>query len=79
MSEDEIHCIWEDKYKAVAESTEVDYVPYMFVSIEKEIPWCAGYAVGYMLVQNYLELTKKSVVEILELKPEVMLKQLMKL
>ena len=79
MSEDEIHCIWENKYKTVAESTEVDYVSYMFGSIEKEIPWCAGYAVGYMLVQNYLEITKKSVVEIVELKPEVMLKQLMKL
>lgn len=79
MSEEEIHCIWENKYKAVAESTEVDYVSYMFGSIENEIPWCAGYAVGYMLVQNYLGITKKSVVEILELKPEVMLKQLMKL
>lgn len=79
MSEDEIQCIWEDKYKAVAESTEVDYVSYMFGSVENEIPWCAGYAVGYMLVQNYLGITKKSVVEILEIKPEVMLKQLMKL
>jgi len=79
MSEDEIHCIWENKYKAVAESTEVDYVSYMFGSIENEIPWCAGYAVGYMLVQRYLGITKKSVVEILEHKPEVMLKDMMKL
>lgn len=79
MSENEIHCIWENKYKAIAESTEVDYVSYMFGSIENEIPWCAGYAVGYMLVQNYLGITKKSVAEILELKPEVMLKQLMRL
>ena len=79
MSDDEILCIWENKYKAVAESTEVDYVSYMFGSIENEIPWCAGYAVGYMLVQRYLGITKKSVVEILEHKPEVMLKDMMKL
>lgn len=75
MSEDEIHNLWENKYKLVSDSTDVDYVSYMFGSAKEEIPWCAGYAVGYRIVQNYLRDTQKSVVDILELKPELLLKR----
>lgn len=77
MSEAEICDIWEKKYKDIAESTEADYVSYMFGNEEMGIPWCAGYAVGYMLVQKYLQCTGKSIITILEVKPEQLLKQLM--
>ena len=76
MSEEEVSFIWDNKYKTIVESTEVDYVSYMFGNEELEIPWCAGYAVGYMLVQKYLSIAKKSVIDILELKPEFLLEQL---
>jgi uncharacterized protein YjaZ len=45
----------------------------MFGNEEQNIPWCAGYAVGYRFVQNYLAMSGKNVVEILETKPEVLL------
>lgn len=73
MPEEAVRSIWEEKYKAVAESTEVDYASYMFGNSEMGIPWCAGYAVGYMLVQDYLKATNKTVCEILEVKPEQVL------
>ena len=45
----------------------------MFGNEKQNIPWCAGYAVGYRLVQNYLAMSEKNVIEILETKPEVLL------
>lgn len=76
MTEDECNAIWERTYKALAEKTDVDYALYMFGSEEKDIPWCAGYAVGYMLVQKYLRLTHQSTADILTLKPVDLLKEL---
>lgn len=58
------------KHQPIAGSTEVDYASYMFGNEELGIPWCAGYAVGYMLAQKYLRSKNKSVLNILELKPE---------
>lgn len=76
LSKEELIDIWEKKYKEIVTDTEVDYVSYMFGNEETEIPWCAGYAVGYMLVQKYLQITGQSVKEILELKPELLLQKL---
>lgn len=44
----------------------------MFGDESDHIPWCAGYAVGYWVVQNYL---KKgiSLVRLVEVKPEDMI------
>ena len=73
LSEEEIHCLWEERYYEIVNSTDVDYVSYMFGNEERNIPWCAGYAVGYRLVQNYLTMTGKTIVEIIEIKPKVLL------
>ena len=70
MMEEEIISIWEKKYRQVVEKTDVDYASYMFGNEEMGIPWCAGYAVGYMLVQKYLRAANRSVADVLELKPE---------
>lgn len=45
----------------------------MFGTEEEEIPWCAGYAVGYSLVQKYLDKEHKNIVDILKIKPEEIL------
>lgn len=73
MAEKEIDALWKSRYKTIAMSTDVDYSAYMFGNDEMGIPWCAGYAVGYMIVHKYLALTGKRVSEILEVKPESML------
>ena len=73
LSEDEITCLWKERYSKIVNSTEVDYTTYMFGNEKQNIPWCAGYAVGYRLVQNYLAMSEKNVIEILETKPEILL------
>lgn len=78
MQKEQIDKLWEKTYHEIVLNTDVDYVSYMFGNEEKEIPWCAGYATGFMLVQKYLRLTGKTVVEILEIKPEIMLKEIEK-
>ena len=46
------------------------------MEIQIIIPWCAGYAIGYMLVQKYMEKTGSTVLALLEKKPEDMLNEL---
>ena len=76
LSEEEIRALWTNRYKNIVESQQVDYATYMFGNEEEHIPWCAGYAIGYILVQEYLHITKKLITDIVELKPEELLKQL---
>lgn len=70
ISDDEKNSLWEKHYRNIVNETDVDYAKYMFGSEEMGIPWCAGYAIGYMIVQNYLKKSGNSVVSILETKPE---------
>lgn len=65
--------LWDNIYSKLALEQNVDYEKYMFGSRESNIPWCAGYAVGYWLIQNYLHRTQKRIIDILEVKPEDML------
>ena len=76
MTEAEIAAIWEEKYRPAAEKTDVDDETYMFGSAAQGIPWCAGYAVGYRLVKAYLSAVGKSAAEILEIRPEQLLREL---
>lgn len=71
---DNAETLWNEKYKSIWERTDVEYVKYMFGDEENEIPWCAGYSVGYMLVQKYLEHENKNIVDILKIKPEEMIR-----
>ena len=54
-SDEKIKTLWENHYKKLVFKEDVDYSKYMFG--EDNIPWCAGYAVGYWLVQNILKKT----------------------
>ncbi|WP_432651808.1 DUF2268 domain-containing putative Zn-dependent protease [Huintestinicola sp.] len=69
LSEDDKRFLWEKHYKNIVNETNVDYDKYMFGSEEDDIPWCAGYAIGYMLVQNCLKQLGGSVTEILKNSP----------
>ncbi|MGN0478048.1 MAG: DUF2268 domain-containing putative Zn-dependent protease [Hominenteromicrobium sp.] len=71
--ETEMQALWVQKYRAAAAEHDVDYETYMFGSEEAGIPWCAGYAVGFYLVHNYLKTHRKTVREILETNPKAML------
>ena len=73
LSLQETEELWETKYSQIVNEQEVDYTAYMFGNEEQNIPWCAGYAVGYRIVQNYLEMSGRTIVEILETKPEILL------
>lgn len=75
MSNEEIQDVWNEKYKNLVFDTDVDYVTYMFGNEALGIPWCAGYAIGYFVVQEYLKTVNKDVVDILEVKPEEILKK----
>lgn len=66
--------LWNKKYESIWERTDVDYVKYMFGDKEHDIPWCAGYSVGYMLVQTYLRQEHKNIVDIVKIKPEEILR-----
>ena len=70
ISDREKNCLWEKHYKDIVYATDVVYEKYMFGSEELGIPWCAGYAIGYMLVQAYLKKNETNVIRILEKKPE---------
>ncbi|MGN0369251.1 MAG: DUF2268 domain-containing putative Zn-dependent protease [Butyrivibrio sp.] len=67
---DQLDRLWEHKYKDILFTNAMNYDSYMFGSEEAGIPWCAGYAIGYRLVQNYLKKHNKSVKDIVELNPK---------
>lgn len=58
--------LYETFYKQNLQSTDFDYVSLIFGDESKNIPWCAGYAVGYYLIQKYLQNTKKDFLELIE-------------
>ena len=53
MTEDEIKNLFYEKYADLVKCTDVDYGTYMFGNKEQQIPWCAGYAVGFYLISQY--------------------------
>ncbi len=59
LEEDELLSLWYDTYRGLVNKQEVDYATYMFGSKEEHIPWCAGYAIGYAIVQHYLKQGKQ--------------------
>lgn len=74
---DRAEFIWENIYKNIWNRTDVDYAKYMFGDVENGIPWCAGYSVGYMIVQKYLKQKQKNPIDILKIKPEEILNSFM--
>lgn len=74
IPKEEVCALWNTHYKDNVLKRDMDYVKYMFGKEEEGIPWCAGYAIGYMLVQQYLKETGETILDILEKKPEDILK-----
>lgn len=68
--DEQIGKLYENKYEQHIFDTEFDYPSMMFGNEEKGICWCGGYAVGYRLVQKYIEKTNKSFTELIEVHPE---------
>jgi hypothetical protein len=53
MSEETEKRLWREHYAGLVLRPDVDYPKYMFGDESSGIPWCAGYAVGYRIVQCY--------------------------
>lgn len=70
IPEAELTALWNRKYREIVSRNDVDYGAYMFGDADSGIPWCAGYAIGFMLVQKYLHATSQSSTDILELHPK---------
>ena len=79
LSETEAAELWDKHYKNIAMEQNVDYPKYMFGDDGAGIPWCAGYAVGYRLVQKYLMKNNLAVIDVLKTKPEDILSNIMQL
>lgn len=56
MSEETEKRLWEEQYSKIILEPEqnVDYGKFMFGDTPGGIPWCAGYAMGYRIVQQFL-------------------------
>ena len=54
LSDETVSKLWETHYANLTGRTDADYCKYMFGDEDGGIPWCAGYAVGYRIVQKYL-------------------------
>lgn len=54
MSNDTEQALWENHYSKIIVEQDVDYFKYMFGDHNSEIPWCAGYAIGYRIIQRFL-------------------------
>lgn len=48
--------LFEEQYQAHLNDTDFDYPALMFGD-HASIPWCGGYAVGYFLMQQYIQRT----------------------
>lgn len=74
IPDDKLCEIWNKHYREHVLKSGMDYVKYMFGSEEDGIPWCAGYAIGYRVVQQYIKESGETVIGMLEKKPEDILK-----
>lgn len=54
LSDNVLQALWEEKYSKLLFQKDVDYCKYMFGDQASGIPWCAGYAIGYKLVRQFL-------------------------
>lgn len=69
ISEEAEKKLWNRHYSQLIERTDVDYNKYM-LGDDIDIPWCAGYAIGFRIVQQYLKTHPlASMGELLELRP----------
>lgn len=62
--------LWKEHYCKLIDQTKVNYPKYMFGDKESHIPWCAGYTIGFRMVQKFLENhPETSFSELVEMRP----------
>ncbi|WP_342756625.1 DUF2268 domain-containing putative Zn-dependent protease [Kineothrix sedimenti] len=54
LSESSEQILWKRHYSKIILKQNVDYSKYMFGDKKSQIPWCAGYTVGFRIVQKFL-------------------------
>lgn len=52
ISEEAEKKLWNEQYSELIDRTDVNYSKYMFGD-NIDIPWCAGYAIGFRIVQQF--------------------------
>lgn len=68
-SETEKH-LWCKHYAHLVKQADVNYPKYMFGDEKEGIPWCAGYAIGFRIVQQYIRShPQTSMTELLDMTP----------
>ena len=76
MTEECEKTLWHEHYLKLINETEVDYAKYMFGDEKHNIPWCAGYAIGFRIIQAFLKKNPQMTFkELLEMKPMEIFKQ----
>ncbi len=70
MSKETEKVLWDNHYSKIYPEQDVDYGKYMFGDEANGIPWCAGYAIGYRIVQQFLVRNPDTTfVKLLEMRP----------
>ena len=76
LSDDQANTLWADQYAGRMFLQDVDTCKYMFGDEAGGIPWCAGYAVGFGIVQAFLRKHPGTTArQLLEIRPADILKQ----
>ncbi len=69
MSEEAEKKLWNEHYSLLIDRTDVNYNKYM-LGDDIDIPWCAGFAIGFRIAQQYLKShPNTSIRELLEKRP----------
>ncbi len=67
--QDMVENLYEKQYMNHLQDKEFDYIFYIFGN-QTDIPWCAGYAIGYYLIQKVLHKKPMTFREMLETRPK---------
>lgn len=70
LSAEAEEALWKEHYANLVLQENVDYCKYMFGDERAGIPWCAGYAIGFRIVQTFLASNPNvSFAKLLEMNP----------
>ncbi|MBE6022560.1 MAG: hypothetical protein E7231_04895 [Cellulosilyticum sp.] len=47
--------LWKNHYSELITRTDVNYPKYMFGDEKNDIPWCAGYTIGFRIMQSFIK------------------------
>jgi uncharacterized protein YjaZ len=75
LSDDDAWSLFHQQYAPYLSTCDFDYGKFMFGDVASNIPWCAGYAIGYRLVQEFLSAEHQSFPQLLTVNPAMMRKR----